>query len=72
MPHVATNRVYARLGAPVQPIRRAARIRVQLGHIADAMRQYAMGMEMGEPNADQLAVMRRTMAAASTPRGSVP
>lgn len=28
------------------------------------LRQYAMGMEMGEPNADQLAVMRRTMAEA--------
>ncbi|MEZ4864453.1 MAG: D-aminoacylase [Caldilineaceae bacterium] len=28
------------------------------------LRQYAMGMEMGEPDADQLAVMRRTMAEA--------
>ncbi|MEZ4726000.1 MAG: D-aminoacylase [Caldilineaceae bacterium] len=28
------------------------------------LRQYAMGMDMGEPSADQLAVMRRTMAAA--------
>jgi len=28
------------------------------------LRQYAMGMEMGEPNAEQLAVMRRTMAEA--------
>jgi len=28
------------------------------------LRQYAMGMEMGEPTADQLALMRRTMAEA--------